>query len=162
MTQVQPGAMRDEDVLRRQGQRLTPQRRMILDIMRRAHGHMTVDDVVREAGRRHQAINVATTYRILAWLTEHELVCVTDTGGRDHTYEYLGTNRHHHLICQQCGSEVEVPYDLMTPVIEALRKDYGFEPRVDHQAIFGTCQECQAVSSPGEQGIPAELRNRPV
>lgn len=136
----------DEEKLRQAGQRLTPQRRLILEIMQDSHGHVTVDDVVREAVKRSHDVSVASVYRILAWLTEHEIICVTDLGERDLEYEYLGNPRHHHLVCQTCGDQIEVPFELMEPVVSELRGEYGFEARIDHQAIFGICQRCQAAS----------------
>jgi len=107
---------------------------------------MTVEDVMREARLRQKQVSVASIYRILNWLTEYNLVCVTDMGDADLAFEYLGAGRHHHLICQQCGTQIEVPYDLMAPVIDDLRRRYEFEPRIDHQAIFGTCRDCRTAS----------------
>lgn len=143
----------DEEKLRSQGQRLTPQRRLVLEIMRGSHGHLTVDDVVNAAALQDHDVSVASVYRILAWLTDHEIVCITDVGGRDLTYEYLGNTRHHHLICQQCGTETEIPFNIIDPTIANIRTQFGFEPRIDHQAIFGTCRNCQDVNS--REGIRA-------
>lgn len=142
MTHTPQYLKHDEDALRRRGQRLTPQRRLVLEIMQATHGHMTVDDVVRETRQRNDTVSVASVYRILAWLAEHELISVTDVGERDLVYEYLGHGRHHHLVCTRCGVQTEVPFDLLTPLVAELRDLYGFEARLDHQAIFGRCQHC--------------------
>lgn len=136
----------DETELREAGQRLTPQRRLILEVMRNLHGHVSVEDVMQEATRHDSSVSLATVYRILSWLTDHEIVCVTDMGGRDLAYEYLGHPRHHHLVCQQCGGQEEVPFEVMEPVIQQLRQSFGFEARIDHQAIFGTCRDCRPDS----------------
>ncbi len=144
MNQTQ--AQRDIEKLRLAQQRLTPQRRLVLEVMQKSSGHVSVDDVMREVSVHDPDINIATVYRILGWLTEHEIICVTDMGDRDLSYEYLGNHRHHHLVCQQCGVQREVPFDLMSPVITELSNRYGFEARIDHQAIFGTCQACQEAA----------------
>lgn len=136
-----------EDLVRSRGQRITPQRRLVLEIMQNSHGHLTVEDVVAEATRRNHEVSIASVYRILGWLTDHHVVCVTDTGGRDLAYEYLGNRRHHHLICQTCGEETEIPYSIIDPMVTTIRTEYGFEPRIDHQAIFGTCSSCQTQTS---------------
>ncbi len=134
----------DIEKLQSAGQRLTPQRRLVLDVMQKSHGHVTVDDIMNRVVQHDPAINLATVYRILGWLTEHQIICVTDMGDRDLSYEYLGNPRHHHLVCQDCGAQIEVPFDLMSSVISKLRNQYGFEARIDHQAIFGTCKHCQS------------------
>lgn len=142
--------MQDEEMLRCRGQRLTSQRRTVLEIMQRSHGHVTAENVAHEARADRAAVSLASVYRILEWLTEHELVSVTDTGGSDLVYEYLGAGRHHHLICQRCGTETEAPYELILPMAQEIRARYGFEPRIDHQAIFGVCRRCQNIGSAKE------------
>lgn len=137
----------DEEVLRASGQRLTPQRRIVLDVMQRAEGHVDADHVEREAHKSDPRISTASIYRILAWLSDQGLVSVTDIGGRDHVYEYLGRGRHHHLVCRQCGTQTEVPFDFLAPLIDRVRQTYGFEVHVDHQAIFGTCGQCNSTPS---------------
>jgi Fe2+ or Zn2+ uptake regulation protein len=32
---------------------------------------------------------------------------------------------------------------LLDDLRDQLRRRYGFEPRIDHMAIFGVCQACQ-------------------
>lgn len=137
----------DEETLRERGQRLTPQRRAVLSVMQQSKGHLTMDDVSSRLVDQGDDIAPASVYRILAWLTEQGIVSITDVGGRDVVYEYLGNGLHHHLICQQCGMEHEVPFSLIQPVITTIRERYSFESRIDHLAIFGTCQQCQ-VSEP--------------
>lgn len=137
----------DEELLRERGERLTPQRRAVLKVMQDSHGHLSMEDVDSRLREQGDDIATASVYRILAWLTEQELVCITDVGARDVVYEYLGNRRHHHLICSQCGSEQEVPFGLISPVTNSVYKNYGFEARIDHLAIFGTCRECAADES---------------
>lgn len=132
----------DEQKLREAGQRLTSPRRTVLQIMQESHGHIGAEKVAELAMRADPSINVATVYRILSWLTEQEIICVTDMGTREHLYEYLGHPRHHHLVCNHCGTHREIPFDLMDPITAALRERYGFEARIDHQAFFGTCSQC--------------------
>lgn len=137
---------RDIEQLRAAGQRLTPQRRIILEVMQKSYGHVSVENVMGEVAQLDPEINPATIYRILAWLTDHDIICVTDMGNRDLAYEYLGNPRHHHIVCQQCGDQTEVPFELMSSVVSELRDEYGFEPRIDHQAIFGICKKCQLAT----------------
>ena len=145
-------AQRDEDALRRRGQRLTPQRRMVLSIMRDTHGHVTVDHVMDEVAKLGDQVSLASVYRILGWLADQDLVSITNVGERDLVYEYLGHGRHHHLICRQCGMATDVPSSIFAPVVEEILKQYGFEARMEHQAIFGFCEDCQHSDNHHHEG----------
>lgn len=140
----------DVEALRRHGQRLTPQRRAVLSVMQNSHGHVTASDVVEAVeSLDHGAasVSLASVYRVLAWLVEHDIISVTDVGERDLVYEYLGHGRHHHLICRQCGGTASLPDSIFTNVIDEIYARYGFEARMEHQAVFGTCHTCGAADS---------------
>lgn len=133
----------DTALLRSHGQRLTPQRLLVLEIMQRSHGHVTVETVVQHAKERGDQLSVASAYRILAWLREQALVSMTDVGTGSHVFEYLGHGEHHHLVCQRCDRQIDLPFDVLAPLVETLRADYGFEAHITHQAILGICRECR-------------------
>ena len=59
-------------------------------------------------------------------------------------FAYLDEHRHHHLICLDCGCITEVQDEVLDPVREQVRSRYGFEPHIDHFALYGVCPACQA------------------
>ncbi len=128
---------------------MTPQRLAVLEVMQKSRGHVTVEYVMQQTAELGHSVSIASTYRILSWLREHGLVSITDVGERDMVFEYLGHGRHHHLICWRCETQIDVPYDLLTPLIETIREQYGFEARIEHQAVFGLCRKC--VSAPDSE-----------
>jgi Fur family ferric uptake transcriptional regulator len=140
----------DARFLRQRGERLTPQRLLVLDAVRQHSGHLSVEEVLAQVQAQFPTINRTTIYRALAWLNEQGLVSVTDVGREGAVYEYLTPQRHHHLICQSCGEGQKIPDDLIFPMIEAIRQHYDFEPRLDHLALFGLCRSCrdQPVTAP--------------
>lgn len=129
--------------LRERGERLTPQRLMVLDALREGPGHLTADDVFQHVAARYPYVNQATVYRALLWLQEQGLVSAADLGGGRMEYEYLHEERHHHLVCLQCHGRIELADELVAPLAAAIQARYGFVPRVDHLAIFGLCRACQ-------------------
>lgn len=139
--------------LRARGERLTPQRLLVLDALREGDGHQTAEAIHERARARYPYINLATIYRALGWLKAQGLVCETDLGGGQAQYEYLGARRHHHLVCLKCGGTAEFADDLVAPLAAALLERHGFAPRLDHLAVFGVCRRCQEQGS-GEQGSP--------
>lgn len=139
------GLLKEEARLRRAGHRLTRQRRIVLDVMRNSDGHITASDVVEQIAALEEGappVSLASVYRVLSWLVDHDVISVTDVGERDLVYEYLGHGRHHHLICRDCGATTSIPDDFFSGVIDDLYSRYGFEARMEHQAVFGTCRAC--------------------
>lgn len=137
---------RDNDTLaalRARGERLTPQRLMVLEAVREMAGHQTAEAVHDRVRGRYPYANLATIYRALAWLKEQALVSETDLGGGQVEYEYLGESRHHHLVCLRCGHQQAFGDDVVAPMMAALRERYHFEPRIDHLAVFGLCWHCR-------------------
>jgi Fur family ferric uptake transcriptional regulator len=129
--------------LHAQGERLTPQRLLVLQTLQASGAHHTADEVYALVSARFPYVGRATIYRVLAWLKDQGLVSVTDLGLGQVQYQYLSTRRHHHLICLSCGHQQEFPDDLVSPLATAVADQYGFQPRLDHLAVFGVCQHCQ-------------------
>ncbi len=135
--------------LRARGERLTPQRLLVLEMIRDTDGHHTAEAIYGRVRERYRYVNLATIYRSLDWLKRVGLVSETDLGGGQIEYEYLHEARHHHLICLHCGGKTAFSDDLVAPLTEALRERHGFAARIDHLAVFGTCRQClDAAPSP--------------
>jgi Fur family ferric uptake transcriptional regulator len=131
-------------LLRRNGHRVTPQRVMILEAVRKHGGHMSAEDVYREVEVTHPYVNRSTVYRTLEMLTKEGLVTVTDLGKGPVHYELHTGAPHHHLVCQNCGKIEEFDHALLEPLQKNLERQYKFQARLDHMAIFGLCAKCQA------------------
>jgi Fur family ferric uptake transcriptional regulator len=130
-------------LLRRNGHRVTPQRVMILEAVRKHGGHMSAEDVYRDVQTTHPYVNRSTIYRTLEMLTKEGLVTVTDLGKGPAHYELHTGEPHHHLICQGCGKIEAFDHDLLQPLQQSLEREYKFQARLDHMAIFGLCARCQ-------------------
>lgn len=132
-----------QEALRQSGQRLTPQRMMVLAVLAEQESHITAEAILELVRPTYPYINLSTIYRTLDLLVDLALVAETDLGGGVRQFELLGAHPHHHLICQQCGNTVEIGDETLQPLREQLQQTYGFEARMDHFAIFGVCRYCQ-------------------
>jgi Fur family ferric uptake transcriptional regulator len=128
--------------LHAQGYRLTPQRQMILEAVRRADDHVTPDEVYASVHRRYPAISRATIYRTLDFLCEMRLIHALYWGGQMY-YEIAADQPHHHLVCRACGGMEECEHDLLQGLFEAVDKKHRFLIDMDHVALFGLCQQCR-------------------
>lgn len=127
--------------LRERGYRLTPQRELVLRAVDRL-GHATPDEVLAAVREESQAVNISTVYRTLELLEELGLVRHNHISDRAPTYHSTATPDHVHLVCRGCGAVTEVAPEIVAPVTDTLRKEYGFTTDIGHLTIFGMCRAC--------------------
>jgi Fur family ferric uptake transcriptional regulator len=68
--------------------------------------------------------------------------------GGDTEYEWVGGDRHHHLICRACGGETLLDNSYLDSLAADLLEDHGFKADLDHFAITGLCAGCRDGSPP--------------
>ena len=130
-------------VLRAAGQKVTPQRLLILGSVRHARGHITASQILEEVRMAHPYMDASTVYRTLASAKELRLVSETNLGSGDNLFEWIGGNHHHHLICRICGGVSSIDHQHFDDLAATLQAETGFRPDLDHIAIFGYCRDCQ-------------------
>jgi Fur family ferric uptake transcriptional regulator len=147
------GAISGADRLRRVGQRVTPQRLVILQALQPGE-HLSADDVFARVEPLLPAVNRSTVYRTLELFGDLGLVSITDLGGGARVFELID-DPHHHLICHRCGAILELDDELVEPLRAAIRARHGFAPAIDHLAIFGFCAVCDRDAVKPEAGVGA-------
>jgi len=140
--------------LRQKGYRLTPQRLAVLEVIKAGPGHMTVHQILECLRDRYPTLTVPTVYRILQWLQQVGLVAETDLGGDCHVYEFIADNHHHHLVCVRCRRVVDLPSSFLEPLCQAVQKQYGFVPCLEHVGLFGLCPDCQRGAEHAKEPQP--------
>jgi Fe2+ or Zn2+ uptake regulation protein len=133
----------DAAALRRQGHRLTPQRLMVLEVIRESRQHLTAEQIHAAVIARHPFVNIATIYRIVQWLEAVGLVAPIAVGGEPTHYEYIRGPVHHHLVCQGCGTQQEIADEDLGVLKERLLGRYGFLAQLRHLALPGLCAHCR-------------------
>lgn len=144
----------DAAILRKQGHRLTPQRLVVLEVVKRSGQHLTAEEIHAAIVPQHPYISIATIYRTLQWLQEVGMVSPLASGSGPLRYEYLRGETHHHLVCQDCGYEQEIGDDIMDALKANLLQRYSFSAQMNHLAIPGRCGACQQASD--SQAHPAQ------
>lgn len=130
--------------LRVAGQKITPQRMLILSTLRHAGEHATASDVLDAVRRDYPYVDASTVYRTLGAAADLGLVSETDMGSGETEFEWIGKDRHHHLICRSCGGVSSLDSSYLDSLATALQDDLGFRADLGHFAIFGLCRECQS------------------
>ena len=141
-----------EDLVQRvraHGCRITPQRRTILQALCALDGHASVERIHEQVSESQRGVDLSTVYRTLERLRDLRILSQTDLGRGCAEYEIVTDHPHHHLICQGCDRVVDVSHHYLDATAEVIRREFEFEPILDHLAIFGLCQDCHSVAADG-------------
>ncbi|MFC1942583.1 Fur family transcriptional regulator [Chloroflexota bacterium] len=128
--------------LKANGLKLTPQRRMILDIIHGSGEHITAEEILSDVQARVPGVNKSTIYRTLELLEELGCVFKSELGDR-FIYHHAEEGHHHHLVCRKCGRNLDCPEGLFRTVERALDKELGFQVDFKHVMMRGICRECR-------------------
>jgi len=123
-------------------QRLTPQRRAVLEAVRRAPIHPDACWVYDQVRRRLPNISLGTVYRSLAVLEEAGLIQELSQGGGPTRYDG-NVEAHQHVVCSQCGRVVDVDVGELGELRRVVARSAGFAEVVGERLEFyGRCSEC--------------------
>jgi Fe2+ or Zn2+ uptake regulation protein len=134
---------RNKGVLAATGLRVTNQRAIILDIIKRSDTHLDADEIHRRARRKEPRISLSTVYRSLQRFKDIGLVEVYHFDEYHHHYEAKPTETHHHLVCLGCGRIIEFDYDLVQQIEENVPEAREFSITGTELHINGYCAECR-------------------
>lgn len=133
--------------LRGSGHKMTPQRMMILTSLRHAVGHLTAADIYERVKAAYPYVDISTVYRTLTVLKDMRLISETHMGSGDAAFEWVASERHHHVICKGCNNVREIDHRYLEELGAGLSRDLGFRADIDHFAIFGLCADCQRAAA---------------
>jgi Fe2+ or Zn2+ uptake regulation protein len=130
-------------MLRAQGGRVTTCRRAILETFLGVGGHVTAEALTARVQAGQPDVHESTVYRFLDELERLGVVDHVHLGHGPAVY-HLAADAHHHLVCDRCGTVVEVPEDVFAGLRHQLRQDFGFTLQPRHFAVTGRCDACSA------------------
>jgi len=140
------------DRLRMRGYRLTPQRQLVWDTLRRAGGHLTAEQIHDEVVKAAPHTNLASIYRSLALLAELGLAKEVQLGEGIGRWEVNHPDDAFHLVCRVCGTVDHHPGDLVDRVRRHLTADHGFQPESVDLVVHGVCSNCTDLAHPQPHG----------
>jgi Fur family transcriptional regulator, ferric uptake regulator len=132
-------------ILKEKGLRITPQRRMIVDIIHDTEAHITAEDIINHVQKNMPGVNKSTIYRTLELLEQCGCICKSQSGDR-FIYHSTAEGHHHHLECCQCGKTIDCEEGLFLPVEKSLVEKFGFRVDFKHMVIKGLCATCSKKS----------------
>ena len=130
--------------LRSRGLRWTPQRRLLVDVLSRADGHVTGSELVERCREVDPATTPSTVYRTLDVLEELGLVRHGHGADGREEFHVLPESDHGHLHCQACGTTWELSAAEADGLVRSLHRRQGFVVDLSHVTIVGRCAGCAA------------------
>jgi Fe2+ or Zn2+ uptake regulation protein len=128
-------------LLRSRGGRITTTRRAIIAELLARGGHVTADELAAAVQAAHPDVHLSTIYRCLDALEELEVVGHVHLGHGRAVY-HLADDAHQHLVCERCGTVIEVPDRVFEGLARRLRDEFGFVLQAGHFAVAGLCRRC--------------------
>ena len=130
------------DELHQRGLRMTPQRMMIVEAIENSTDHISAEEVYSHVVEKYPNVNISTVYRTLDLLEELGMVTKTDLGGGRVRYHPADKGHHHHLVCRECGTIIDLDEAALLPLKDSLRREYNFIADLRHLGIWGKCTKC--------------------
>lgn len=136
------------DILRKlkeQGYRLTPQRRLIVEIFYRAERALTAAEVWLQVKEVYPQVSLDTVYRSLAMLAEMGVLIPISSAGREGIrYELAAAEEHHHhIVCVECGQAQCIDFCPITKDVNDMLTAKGYELLRHNLELFGVCAACR-------------------
>ncbi len=125
------------------GLRVTSQRALILEVIRRGGGHLDADEIHLRAREKQPRLSLSTVYRTLQTLKKLDLVEEVHFDEEHHHYEVKPSAEHHHLVCLGCGRVVEFQYPLARLVKRNVTEAKDFEITGSEVRMTGYCSKCR-------------------
>lgn len=141
-------------ILRDSGNKVTRQRRILLECLNQASEPLSARDIIRNtaAEEKIEGLDQVTVYRILETFLEIGLVHQVFPSGGYLLCDHLGCKHGVHvmlhcLLCQK-HSEIEIPKEIFAPMEWYLKKQQKFTPEKHLFQMDGTCAECAKLPEP--------------
>ena len=126
--------------------KVTPQRRLILDVFLNSHGHLSTEELYERVKAIDSSIGQTTVYRTMKILADSSIAREVHFGDGLARYENIcGASHHDHLICESCGRNIEVVDSDIERLQEQLADRHGFILTSHRMYLYGLCPDCRTA-----------------
>ena len=131
-------------IFNQNGFKITPQRRLIFEILAEDESHPTVEELYKRVILQMPDVSQTTVYNTLHELVElGELSCVENMNQAGARFD-TNTNPHHHLFCIHCHKLIDLEKDFQEVKL-SLEETEGYKIVKNQVTFYGICQECQKI-----------------
>ncbi len=127
--------------------RSTRQRAAISALLENVEEFRSAQELHDELRRRGEGIGLTTVYRTLQAMASSGLLDTLRTDTGESVYRRCSDHHHHHLVCRDCGSTVEVEGGAAEAWAAEVAAQHGFSDVSHTIEIFGVCEGCASAVS---------------
>lgn len=127
--------------------RMTTQRQVILDELKKLKSHPTAGELCQIVRRRLPRISLGTVYRNLEILSRQGMIQKLDVGGTEMRFDGT-TDNHYHLRCLNCGKVADVDMEVIPELEHKVDGAAGYEVLAHRLEFMGYCPECRKQTLP--------------
>lgn len=132
-------------------QRMTEQRRLILEVLRSTDCHPTADWVYEHVRAKLPTISLGTIYRNLRALAAMGMALELDFGSGQDRFDG-NPEPHYHFRCQDCGRLFDLPLALRPNLDAEAAKRFPGRILGHRLEFYGQCADCQREQSGDGRG----------
>ena len=127
--------------LKKEKNRITPERFEVMDAALDYDGHFGADDLYILMKNSNSSVSRATVYKTLELLVQCDLLSKRHFGENLTRYESsFKKQTHDHLICMDCGRIVEFADPALKELPEKISNELGFDVESYSFNIFARCK----------------------
>ena len=121
--------------------RMTQQRKVILEELRKVDTHPSADEVYEMVRKRLPRISLGTVYRNLEILSRSGEIQKLEIGCNLKRFDGIAEN-HYHIRCLHCDRVIDAPEGFDVAVNHELVNPNGFKILGHRLEFIGICPEC--------------------
>ena len=122
--------------------RMTNQREIILNELRKSRQHLTADELYGRVKKFMPRISLATVYRNLETLSEAGIIAKIEISGRQKRFDY-DTEAHDHIFCVQCHRVDNISLERGLISVSSLSLPPKYQITGYRVEFAGICPPCQ-------------------
>ena len=122
--------------------RQTRQRTAVAELLDGLEEFKSAQELHLMLRRSGEQIGLTTVYRSLQSLADASEIDLLVSDDGETRYRKCSTTHHHHLVCRDCGSTVEIAGPAVESWADTLAAEHGFTEVSHTLEIFGRCRRC--------------------
>lgn len=134
--------MEPKEFLKDKGIKITKGRIEILNILKNSENSLSAEKIYQIYRDNNININLSTVYRTLELFEEKQITEKITLNDGVFAYKLKGKGHLHHLECDICHKEVEIPCP-MSQIEEIVQNATGFTLTNHNLVLKGVCKDCK-------------------
>lgn len=138
--------------------RMTRQRRVILEELRKMESHPTADEVFQVVRKRLPKMSLGTVYRNLETMSQSGIIRKLELSGAAKRFD-AKIEDHYHVKCVQCGKIDDLPvypYRVIEDITGKISDYHVFGHSLE---VWGLCPECRNHQETPEKSLAKRQRS---